>query len=272
MCDVYVGKLFQFSTKWIKQSLRLSTKKLQTLAQVVLKSPSFRNFKATRIYNFLKAYVDERPRPDAEEVVAFALICVDRSATEEPRASLQALAPVHLAEIVLQYYDFLLDEVAGSEPTFSDFALLLRDTVPETFVEILVSLIKANIFTLSTILNLFIESLVSMNNSDMTVHHASTLQLFLEAYFTETLTEAEVELASDEIRALHTLIRSYLTSLSVPVRFGERNIDSNMFGPRPLYLVNLKRFLDSESRSSISRFLQFNIFCLAALNNVVFCI
>ena len=87
MCDVYVGKLFQFSTKWIKQSLRLSTKKLQTLAQVVLKSPSFRNFKATRIYNFLKAYVDERPRPDAEEVVAFALICVDRSATEEPRAS-----------------------------------------------------------------------------------------------------------------------------------------------------------------------------------------
>jgi len=100
------------------------------------------------MYNFLKAYVDERPRPDAEEVVAFALLCVDRAAGEEARAPLQALAPIHLAEIVLQFYDFLLDEVAGSEPTFSDFALLLRDTVPETFVEILVSLIKANIFTL----------------------------------------------------------------------------------------------------------------------------
>jgi len=239
------------------------------------------------MYNYLKDHVEARPRPDADEVkdscindvtqigsnleiwttsferhrwkydskiiyllkvVAFALLCVDRGAGEEARAPLQALAPVHLADIVLQFYDFLLDEAGGSEPTFSEFAILLRDTVPETFVEILVSLIKANIFPLSTILHLFIESFVSMsgmnsNNGsggmgDMTVHHASTLQLFLEAYFTETLSEAEIELDADETRALHTLIRSYLTSLSVPVRFGERNIDSNMFGPRPLYLVN----------------------------------
>ena len=182
------------------------------------------------------------------KVVAFALLCVDRGAGEEARAPLQALAPVHLAEIVLQFYDFLLDEAGGSEPTFSEFAILLRDTVPETFVEILVSLIKANVFPLSIILHLFIESFVSMSGmnsnsctggmGDMTVHHASTLQLFLEAYFTETLSEIEIKLDSDETRALHTLIRSYLTSLSVPVRFGERNIDSNMFGPRPLYLVS----------------------------------
>ena len=76
------------------------------------------------------------------------------------------------------------------------------------------------------------------NGGDLTVHHASTLQLFLEAYFTETLSESEVDLDSDGTRALQTLIRSYLTSLSVPVRFGERNIDSNMFGARPLYLVS----------------------------------
>lgn len=76
----------------------------------------------------------------------------------------------------------------------------------------------------------------------MTVHHASTLQLFLEAYFTETLSEIEIELDPDETRALHTLIRSYLTSLSVPVRFGEKNIDSNMFGPRQLYLDQLSPF------------------------------
>ena len=204
------------------------------------------------MYNYLKNYVEERPRPDADEVVAFALLCVDRGAGEEARAPLQALAPIHLAEIVLQYYDFLLDEAGGSEPTFSEFALLLRDTVPETFVEILVSLIMANVFPLSTILHLFIESFVSMNNGEMTVHHASTLQLFLEAFFTEILTETEIELDSDEIRALHTLIRSYLTSLSVPVRFGERNIDSNMFGPRPFYLVSFKSsvfyYVDREHR------------------------
>ena len=115
---------------------------LQTLAQVVLKSPTFRDFKASKIYNYLKCHVERRPRPDAEEVVAFALLCVDRAAGEEARSPLQALAPIHLAEVVLCYYDFLLDQAGGSEPTFSEFALLLRDTVPETFVEILVSLVR----------------------------------------------------------------------------------------------------------------------------------
>ena len=90
----------------------------------------------------MKCHVERRPRPDAEEVVAFALLCVDRAAGEEARSPLQALAPIHLAEVVLAYYDFLLDQAGGSEPTFSEFALLLRDTVPETFVEILVSLVR----------------------------------------------------------------------------------------------------------------------------------
>ena len=112
------------------------------MAQVVLKSPTFRYFKASKIYNYLKGHVERRPRPDAEEVVAFALLCVDRAAGEEARSPLQALSPIHLAEIVLAYYDFLLDQAGGSEPTFSEFALLLRDTVPETFVEILVSLVS----------------------------------------------------------------------------------------------------------------------------------
>ena len=37
-------------------------------------------------------------------------------------------------------------------------------------------------------------------------------------------------------------VRSYLTSLSVPVRFEEKNIDCNMFGSRFLYLDLLPPF------------------------------
>ena len=40
----------------------------QTLAQVVLKSPTFRDFKATKMYNYLKDHVEAMPRPDADEV------------------------------------------------------------------------------------------------------------------------------------------------------------------------------------------------------------
>jgi hypothetical protein len=45
--------------------------------------------------------------------------------------------------------------------------------VPETFVEILVSLIKAKVFTLPTILGLFIESLVSMNQAPILCNSVS---------------------------------------------------------------------------------------------------
>ena len=53
-------------------------------------------------------------------------------------------------------------------------------------------------------------------------------------------------LDDDQIQALHTLVRSYLTSLSVPVRFVEKNVDSNIFGPRSLYLDKLPPFHSSE--------------------------
>ena len=49
-------------------------------------------------------------------------------------------------------------------------------------------------------------------------------------------------LEGDQVQALHTLIRSYLTSLSLPVRFVERNIDSNLFVTRRTYLEKLPPF------------------------------
>ena len=49
-------------------------------------------------------------------------------------------------------------------------------------------------------------------------------------------------LDGDQLQALHTLVRSYLTSLSVPVRFEEKNIDCNMFGNRYMYLDLLPPF------------------------------
>jgi len=104
-------------------------------------------------------------------------------------------------------------------------------------------------FSLGKMLKLFIESFVSIStinpqggSIDLSAHHTSTLQLFLEAYFTDLLSDqdSKLELTDEDILALHTLIRSYLTGLSVPVRFGEKNIDSNMFGSRPMFLVDLQ--------------------------------
>ena len=132
---------------------------------------------------------------------------------------------------------------------FSDFAVLVRDSCQDTFVEVLTSLIKTSRLSLNLVLNMFISSFVSSNQSHQSfgikecsaTHNTAMLQLFLETYFTELLADAEetkamVVLDPDQTQALHTLIRSYLTSLTVPVRFVERNIDSNLYVTRRVYL------------------------------------
>ena len=121
--------------------------------------------------------------------------------------------------------------------------------------------------SLSHVLNMFITSFVSHKSVDSVsgnggggvTHNTAMLQLFLETYFTELLADAEtttskqgggrgigsqhqqecrppLPLDPDQVQALHTLVRSYLTSLTVPVRFVERNIDSNLYVARRVYL------------------------------------
>ena len=100
-------------------------------------------------------------------------------------------------------------------------------------------------------LHLLIGSLVSSSSltSENRANDTALLQLFLESYFIDiiennsnTEVNAAIILDGDQLQALHTLVRSYLTSLSVPVRFEEKNIDCNMFGSRFLYLDLLPPF------------------------------
>ena len=102
-------------------------------------------------------------------------------------------------------------------------------------------------------LHLLIGSLVSSSSitSENRANDTALLQLFLESYFIDVIDNnsnnedtiaAAIILDGDQLQALHTLVRSYLTSLSVPVRFEEKNIDCNMFGSRFLYLDLLPPF------------------------------
>ena len=109
-------------------------------------------------------------------------------------------------------------------------------------------------FSLQTVLHLLIGSLVSsssITSSENRANDTALLQLFLESYFIDVIDNnsndedtiaAAIILDGDQLQALHTLVRSYLTSLSVPVRFEEKNIDCNMFGSRFLYLDLLPPF------------------------------
>lgn len=49
------------------------------------------------------------------------------------------------------------------------------------------------------------------------------------------------------------VFRSYLSSLSVPVRFGEKNIDSDMFGSRSDFLDRLPPFDDASAAGATAK-------------------
>ena len=253
---------------------------ISSLAQIILKSSSFRQFKTTKMHNYFKLHLNDRPNPDANEVIAFALLTIHMGEAgakylEIVRKYLQLSSSVLLSQVCIDHYHFLIDSSISSEghkvgipnnfdrmgENFSDLAILIRNSVPEIFVEILVSLIKAEKLLLGSVLGLFISSFVSMSSPAVSdhsrqnaecsaTHNTAMIQLFLETYFQELLhdsqTQGSITLDEEQTQALQTLVRSYLTSLSIPVRFVERNVDSNIFGPRKLYLDKLPPFQSSE--------------------------
>ncbi|TRY75729.1 hypothetical protein TCAL_09858 [Tigriopus californicus] len=236
---------------------------LETLAHIVLKSPTFRGFKTMKIFKFFQEAFKQDvlgAEHNAKLVLAFAVLSVDMNQTQAIHdillQSRHSIA-VALSDILIENQEMLLDTSSGSEgmvDNFSDLALLIRDTCPEMFMEVLVSLIKGRVFTLSTILQLFIGSFVSMSNIvGEATQNTAMLQLFLETYFTEELGDLErIQLDIEQEQAVQTLIRSYLTSLSVPVRFGDKNIDTDMFGNRMEFLDKLPPFKDDGSSAKES--------------------
>lgn len=183
-------------------------------------------------------------------VLAYVILSVEQNSTsdmDKSRHCLRSLSPGRLSEVVLDHHEFLIDETES----LSEVALVLRDAVPSIFVEVLVSLIKSDIYNLQTVLHLLIGSLVNSSSAAAaenrkTNNDTALLQLFLEAYFGDVIncvSDADsIILDGDQLQALHTLVRSYLTSLSVPVSFEEKNIDCNLFGSRYLYLDLLPPF------------------------------
>ena len=164
----------------------------KTLASLVLKSVSFRQFKSSKISDHIKSHLEKQEsfnELEAIHVLAFVILSVEqgRGDLERSRAFLKSLPPGQVSEVILQHHEFLV-EAAGTEESLSDMASILRDSIPNTFVEILVSLIKSDMYSLQMVLHLLIGSLVtSSTNAEKLSNDAVILQLFLESYFIDII-------------------------------------------------------------------------------------
>ena len=144
----------------------------------------------------------------AESAVAFALLCVEMGEAgladlDRVRSFLQSVPPVQLSEVLIDHHNFIHEE---DNDAFTEFGLMVRDSCPDTLVEVLVSLIKASKMSLAQVLSMFISSFVSVSSltsaagssikpsvgaplegassGSAVTHNTAMMQLFLETYFT----------------------------------------------------------------------------------------
>ena len=124
-----------------------------TLATLVLKSPTFRQFKSHKIFAHIKKELVKDDIKDATDVLAFVVLSVDQGSKDhehgldEATNYLKVIQPGRLSEVILEHHEFLVEDNAGDNTqSLTDVAALLRDAVPVLFVEILVSLIKSDVY------------------------------------------------------------------------------------------------------------------------------
>lgn len=122
----------------------------------MVSSAAFRGFKTSKMFHHFDRHLesqksDGRGNPEPREALAFALLSVDvGGGAESVRDVLKRMKTAQFAGLLIENHSFLLDE-AGSE-SFSDLAILVRDCLPQLFVEVLVSLIRGGVFSLTSIL------------------------------------------------------------------------------------------------------------------------
>lgn len=232
---------------------------LTDLVKLVIASPALRGFKTRQTLDFIeKDLKNFNNEFSVEASHAIAAVLVGGTGDW-----MSMVPPVQLSTTLLSYYHLLFDPgTKGSQESFSEFAITIRINVPVIFVEICVSLIESKLCSLGQILHLLLQTFMSIVTSPTAAaDNAGILQLFLETYFVELITESSnikalIPLDADQQQALLTLVRSYLAGLVHPLP-GPVLDDSillsgpaDMFGARHEYLDYLPPFNTLENKQS----------------------
>jgi len=248
---------------------------LTNLVTLVIASPALRGFKTRQTLDFIeKDLKNFNNEFSVEASHAIAAVLVGGTGDW-----VSMVPPVQLSSALLAHYHLLFEPgTQSSQESFSEFAITIRLNVPVIFVEICVSLIESNLCSLGQILHLLLQTFMSVVTSPTAAaDNAWILQLFLETYFVELITESSnmkalIPLDADQQQALLTLVRSYLAGLVHPLP-GPVMDDSillngpaDMFGSRHEYLDYLPPFNTLDNKQSEPTLLK-----LQSLLSSVFC-
>lgn len=223
----------------------------QEVSQIILKSSCFKEYKKDKVLGIIKGELSKTAEPRASDVLALALVFVERGSSEQVSVVLASLRAYQLIEALLQNSKLLLLDIETT-PQLSPLAQVLSEHKREVFMEVFVSLIGEGTLSLNAFVDSFVSVYPIMSAGPECNIHSLRLRDFLETFFLEYAHNSAITEDHDKYdRAITVLVSLYLASLMGG--FADKGKEDStwceqraalmeLYGPRPLYLNLLPPF------------------------------
>ncbi|CAL4066395.1 unnamed protein product, partial [Meganyctiphanes norvegica] len=223
----------------------------QEVSPIILKSSCFKEYKKDKVLSIIKGELSKTSEPRASDVLALALVFLERGSSEQVSVVLASLRAYQLIEALLQNSKLLLLDI-DTTPQLSPLAQVLSEHKKEVFMEVFVSLIGEGTLSLNAFVDSFVSVYPIVSAGPECNIHSLRLRDFLETFFLEYAHNSEITDDHDKYdRAITVLVSLYLASLMGG--FADKGKEDStwceqraalmeLYGPRPSYLNLLPPF------------------------------
>ncbi|KAK4302345.1 hypothetical protein Pmani_025562 [Petrolisthes manimaculis] len=226
------------------------------VSTIILKSNCFKEYKKDKVLAIIKQELSKSSEPRPTDVLALALVFLDRGSAEQVSTVVASLRAYQLVMVLLQYSGLLFTTQEGTT-RLSPLAQVLVEHKKEVFTEVFVSLIGEGKLSLNDFVDAFIAVYPIVSCGPECNTHSLWLRDFLEKFFLEYAHNPVITEQRDRYdRAITVLVSLYLASLMGA--FGDKSKEDpnwsdqragleELYAPRPMFLGLLPPFSQEQS-------------------------
>ncbi|KAG0721181.1 Hermansky-Pudlak syndrome 3 protein [Chionoecetes opilio] len=240
----------------VVERLELQCPGLVPVVAALLLHPNTPLLTAAQVLGIIKQELSKTLEPQPTDVLALALVILDRGSPEQVATVMASLRAYQLVVVLLQHSRLLMTTQEGTT-ALSPLAQVLAEHKKEVFTEVFVSLIGEGSLSLNAFVDAFmaVYPIVSCGMECNT--HSLWLRDFLEKFFLEYAHNTEITDQRDRYdRAIQVLVSLYLASLMGA--FGDKSKEDpnwsdqrlalkELYAPRPTFLALLPPFSQEQA-------------------------
>uniref|UniRef100_A0A0P4VX76 Uncharacterized protein n=1 Tax=Scylla olivacea TaxID=85551 RepID=A0A0P4VX76_SCYOL len=163
----------------------------EKVSAVILQSNCFKEYKKDKVLAIIKTELSKTQEPRPTDVLALALVILDRGSPEQVATVVASLRAYQLVVVLLQHSRLLLTTQDGTT-TLSPLAQVLAEHKKEVFTEVFVSMIGEGTLSLNAFVDAFIAVYPIVSCGPECNTHSLWLRDFLEKFFLEYAHNTEV--------------------------------------------------------------------------------